>query len=141
MDILFNKGKIKLKGKVASCEVDDKATITRPDGTTFQIDAPGEYEAGGVSIVGSLFQDLNTYVVEIDDLRICVLPKYSIEKLTSELLDVLGPIDICISLNQDLAKQTDPWVVVTFAEEGLPKYSVTKDKLPADLQVVVLTSK
>ncbi len=141
MDILFNKGKIKLKGKSASCDVDDKAIITRPDGTIFQIDAPGEYEASGVSVVGSLFENLIIYVVEIEGLRITVLPKLPVEKLTAEILDALGPIDICVGQNPDLAKQTDPWVVVTSGDEGLPKYSITKDKLPSELQVVVLTSK
>lgn len=141
MDILSNKGKLKIKGKYASCDVDEKLIITRPDGTTFQIDAPGEYEAGGVSVVGNEFENLNIYVVEIEGLRICVLPNLETEKLTSEILDALGSIDICVGQKIDLAKQTDPWVAITYGEEGVPKYSITKDKLPTDLQVVVLTSK
>lgn len=141
MDILYTKGKFKLKGRSASAELDGTALITRADGSTFEVDAPGEYEAGGVSIIGVPFMDSNIYVTEIEGLRVCVLNDKIQEKLTSEILDALGPIDICISANQDLAKQTDPWVVVTLGAEGLPKYSVTHDKLPADLQVVVLTSK
>lgn len=141
MDISYIKGKVKIKGKLASCDVDDKVIISRPDGTTFQIDAPGEYEAGGVSVVGNLYQGLNLYVVEIDGLRISILPNLSSDKLTPEILDSLGSIDICVGQSLDLAKQTDPWVVITLGDGGVLKYSVTKDKLPSDLQVVVLASK
>ncbi|MBI5358492.1 hypothetical protein HZB69_02580 [Candidatus Amesbacteria bacterium] len=141
MDILYFKGKLKIKGKTASAEVDDFVVITRSDGSTFQIEAPGEYEAGGVSVVCNLYEEKNLFVVEIEGLRICVLPNLASEKLTSEIIDTLGSIDISAGPNPDLAKQTDPWVVVTNGDEGLPKYSITKDKLPADLQVVVLTSK
>ena len=141
MDILYFKEKIKIKGKTAVVEVDDFVVITRSDGSTFQIEAPGEYEAGGVSVVCNLYEEKNLYVVEIEGLRICVLLDLTGEKLTPEILDALGPIDICVGPNPDLAKQTDPWVVVTSGDEGLPKYSITKDKLPSDLQVVVLTSK
>jgi hypothetical protein len=141
MDILYFKEKIKIKGKTAVAEVDDFVVITRSDGSTFQIESPGEYEAGGVSVVCNLYEEKNLFVVEIEGLRICVLPSLTGEKLTPEILDALGPIDICVGQNPDLAKQTDPWVVVTGGDEGLPKYSITKDKLPSDLQVVVLTSK
>ena len=141
MDILYFKGKIKIKGKTAVAEVDEKVVITRADASTFQIEAPGEYEAGGVSVVCNLYEEKNLFVVEIEGLRICVLPNLASEKLTSEIIDTLGPIDIWVGPNPDLAKQTDPWVVVTSGDEGLPKYSITKDKLPSDLQVVVLTSK
>lgn len=146
MDISINKGKIKLKGKSASAEVDGGVLITRPDGTDFIIDSPGEYEAGGISVIGVAAFSTCIYVVEVDDLRICVLNSQIQEKLTSDLLDALGPIDITVSEKLDLAKQTDPYVaIITKAETGMAepvvKYSVTSEKLPQDLQVVVLTTK
>lgn len=146
MDISINKGKIKLKGKSASAEVDGGVLITRPDGTDFIIDSPGEYEAGGISVIGVSAFSTCIYVVEVDDLRICVLNSQIQEKLTSDLLDALGPIDITVSEKLDLAKQTDPYVaIITKAETGMAepvvKYSVTSEKLPQDLQVVVLTTK
>ena len=146
MDISINKGKIKIKGKSAGAEVDGGVLITRPDGTDFTIDSPGEYEAGGISVIGVAAFSTCIYVVEVDGLRICVLNSQIQEKLPSNLLDALGPIDITVSEKLDLAKQTDPYVaVITKAEPGLSepvvKYSVTLEKLPQDLQVVVLTTK
>ena len=146
MDISINKGKIKLKGKLASAEVDGGVLITRPDSTDFTIDSPGEYEAGGISVIGVAAFTTCVYVVEIESLRICVLNSQIQEKLPADLLDALGPIDITVSEKLDLAKQTDPYVaVITKAETGMSepvlKYSVTSEKLPGELQVVVLTSK
>ncbi len=143
MDISINKGKIKLKGKLASAEVDGGVLITRPDGTDFNIDNAGEYEAGGISVIGVAAFSTCIYVVEMDDLRICVLNSQIQEKLPSDLLDALGPIDITVSEKSDLAKQTDPYVaIITKAEPGTAepvlKYSVTSEKLPQELQVVVL---
>lgn len=130
MDISIIKGKIKLKGKQASCEVGEGVVITRPDNTNFVIDGFGEFEAGGISIVASL----GVTVVEIEGLRICVL-EGAAENLPTD------SIDITVSANLELAKKTDPWVVITTGAEGAPKYSISKDKLPSDLQVVVLSSK
>ena len=81
MDISINKGKIKLKDKSASVEVDGGVLITRPDGTDFTIDSPGEYEAGGVSVIGVAAFATCIYVVEIENLRICVLNSQIQEKL------------------------------------------------------------
>lgn len=137
MDISLVKGKVKIKGKLASCEVAQGIVITRPDGSTFDIAGHGEYEAGGISVVSTN----RGYVVEVEGLRICVLDLKNTAKLEPSEIDELGSIDITVCDNHELAKQTDPWVILTSGAEGAPKYSVTKDKLPSDLQVVVLTSK
>jgi hypothetical protein len=137
MDISIIKGKIKLKGKQTSCEVNSNVVITRPDGSTFEIAGQGEYEAGGITVVATS----RGYVIEIESLRVCVLDPKNSNKLEAAEIEELGSVDITVCDSQDLAKQTDPWVIVTTGGEGTPKYSVTKDKLPSDLQVVVLTSK
>ena len=130
MDISIVKGKVKLKGKQASCEVGGGAVITRPDGSNFAIDGLGEFEAAGISMVITI----GVTVVEIEGMRICIFEENA-ENLPTD------SIDITVSTNLELAKKTDPWVVITTGSEGAPKYSITKDKLPSDLQVVVLTSK
>ncbi len=143
MDISRVLGKIKLKGKSANVQIDGGVVITRPDDTSFTIDGAGEYEVGGISVIGVAAFSTCVYVVEIEDLRICVLNSQIQEKLPSDLLESLGSVDITVSEKLDLAKQTDPYViVVTKAESGMPepllKYIVTAEKLPSDLQVVVL---
>lgn len=130
MDISIIKGKVKLKGKQASCEVGDGIVITRPDGSNFDIEGFGEFEAGGISIVAAI----GVTVVEIEGLRVCILEELA-ENLPTD------SIDITVCTNLEFAKKTDPWVVITTGAEGAPKYSISKDKLPSDLQVVVLTSK
>lgn len=137
MDVSIIKGKVKLKGRGSSCEVNSNVVITRPDGTTFEIAGLGEYEAGGITVVSTT----RGYVIEIEGLRVCILDVKNTAKLESSEIDELGSIDITVCDNQDLAKQTDPWVIITTGTDGAPKYSISKEKLPSDLMIVVLTSK
>lgn len=143
MEITLAKNNaLRLKGRQALVEYDQTVEITRADGTKFSVDGLGEYEAGGVSVVATI----GGFVIEIENLRVCVLDPKLTEKLTPEILDEIGAVDITVSPNLDLAKQTDPWVAITAtADPSLPepvlRYIVTADKLPSDLQVVVLVAK
>lgn len=130
----------KVKGKTASVIVSsDKITIEPAGKPPFNVTDPGEYEVGGVSVLsfGS-----GVSVVEIDNLRIIFLGS---EKPSDETISEAGSIDIAVSINVDVAKAVDPWIAVTTTPvsgiEALPKLSTTSDKLPSDLQVVVLSSR
>ena len=48
VDITFNKGVFKIKGKTGVVAVGEKIVIN----DNFTIDGPGEYEVGGVSVIG-----------------------------------------------------------------------------------------
>lgn len=130
----------KVKGKAASVAVSLGKVVIEPTGkSSFTVSEPGEYEVGGVSVL-SFGTGVN--VVEIDNLRIIFLGS---EKPSDEIISEAGSIDIAVSVNVDVAKAVDPWIAVTTAPvsgiEPLPKLSTTSDKLPPDLQVVVLSSK
>jgi L-ascorbate metabolism protein UlaG (beta-lactamase superfamily) len=152
----------------------------------FIISGPGEYEVGGISVIGvPTFHDdqqgkargLNTvFVIEIDGLRIAHLGDLG-HKFSDDQLEDMGPIDILLipvggfyTIDAKTAKevigQVDPWVVIPmhYSQPGLtvdnitgvdaflqemgktgilpiPKYAVSVDKLPEDLQVIVLEKK
>lgn len=137
MDILnLGTNHYKLKGKTASAVVLGNKVTIEPSG--FVISDPGEYEVGGVSVLS--FGD-SVFVVEIDNLRIIFLSQKPSEQIVAEA----GAIDIAVSDNIDVAKSVDPWIAVTTTPvagvEAMPKLTTTSDKLPPDLQVVVLSSK
>jgi len=158
-------------------------------GIKLKIDGPGEYEVGGVSVIGvhtahdeSQGQERggNTvYVIEMEGVRLVHLGDLG-HKLTQEQLQEIGPVDVAIvpvggfyTINAKLAaevvKQLDPRVVIpmhyqqagldpkTFKDlagvdeflkemaktevQPVPKLTITADKLPAEMQVVVLERK
>lgn len=156
------------------------------EGNPFVVNGPGEFEIGGVSIIGAATwhdeQDgkergVNTaYVIEIDEMRIAHLGDLG-HSLSQEQLDDLGSVDIAMipvggkytidaKKAVELVKQLDPWIVIPMhykqegiAVEGLagveeflkemgkpdlvsiPKLLITPDKMPEELEVIVLERK
>lgn len=122
------------------------------------VDGPGEYEVGGVSIVGKALGEVTTYYIKIDGMTILHLG--SIDKPLSDTdFDTYPSIDVLLvpvmrEVSEMVAK-FEPKVVVPIAfdqaslaeflkemgKDGIksqPKLSITKEKLPAELEVVVL---
>ncbi len=96
----------------------------------FVIDSPGEYEVGGVSVIGLVG---GGYVVEMDGMRLCTATKST----------EAGAIDILLlpELDAEMVKQIDPWVIMTTGkEEGMAKYTISRDKLPTELTTIWLTN-
>lgn len=152
----------------------------------YVIDGPGEYEVGGVSVVGintahddqnGAERGMNTvYVIEMEGLRVAHLGDLG-HKLTEDQLDEIGPIDIVLlpvggkftldaKQAAEVTRQIDPWIVIPMhyqqagvSLEGLagvdeflkemgkpeitavPKFAITAERLPEDLQIVVLSTK
>lgn len=139
MDFTLSDNKLLLKGKTFQVDISEKGVNI---GGKFLIDAPGEYEVGGVSVVGIV--GVPAFVIEVEGLRIFVCIQ-SFEKLSETQLSEVGSVDVSWTPNLELSKQVDPWVILTKAmigdENAVNKYSLTKEKLPANLQIVALTTK
>lgn len=167
----------------------DHNAVNKVGGNPFIITGPGEYEVGGVSVIGvPTFHDdkeggerggNTVYVVEIDGLRIVHMGDLG-HKLTQEQLDEIGPVGIALvpvggtytidaKIASEVVKQLEASVVIpmhyqqpgmdagtfgslTGVEDFLkemsktdvapiPKYVITGEKLPTELQVVVLEKK
>lgn len=162
MDIsLADSKSFKIKTKAASVLVGEVIKIDRTESDQFVIDAAGEYEVSGISVVGLSVGNAIFYVVEAEGMRIAVVGK-SDKKLLAENLSELGSIDIALiptdmdaKIAVEIARQLDPWVMIpsgfnptvflkelgTTAYEPVPKYSISKDKLPTELAVVILSAK
>jgi L-ascorbate metabolism protein UlaG (beta-lactamase superfamily) len=132
-------------------------------GNPFVMDSPGEIEARGVSVVGVATDAGTVFVIELEGLRIAHLGDL-VHKLSTEQLAEIGPIDVVMvalgSSAAELVHQVDPWVAIPMGfEQGsvelaaflkemgktevipMAKYLISVDKLPEDLQVVVLERK
>lgn len=110
----------------------DHNAVEKVGGNPFVIKGPGEYEVGGVSVIGvATFHDNSqgadrgpntVYVIEMDNLRIAHLGDLG-HKLTQDQLDQIGSTDIVLvpvgghftidaKTAADVVKQLDPWVVI-----------------------------
>jgi L-ascorbate metabolism protein UlaG (beta-lactamase superfamily) len=156
------------------------------EGNPFMVTGPGEYEVGGVSVIGvATWHDeqngqergMNTvYVIEMDGLRVAHLGDLG-HGFSQQQLEELGSIDVALvpvggyytidaKKAAEVVKQLDPWVVIPmhYKQEGVnvanlvgveeflkemgkpetvpvPKFVISTDKLPEELQVVVLEKK
>ena len=126
MDISYTRGQFKIKGKTGSVLAGNEKIIIE-GGQPFEINQPGEYEVGGVSVIGLVG---GGYVVEMDGLRLCTATKSA----------DAGAIDVALlsELDMEIVKQIDPRVVVTIGKEGVAKYIISRDKLPTELTTVCL---
>ena len=158
----------------------------RVKGEPFVINGPGEYEVGGVSVIGvPTFHDAQggkerginaVYVIEIDGMRIAHMGDLG-HKLSQEQLEEIGSIDVVMvpvggvfTIDPkdavEVVRQVDPWIVIpmhyriegdTFGKLAtledflkeigkpdvlpIPKLVISNDKLPEEMQVVVLERK
>jgi L-ascorbate metabolism protein UlaG (beta-lactamase superfamily) len=164
----------------------DHNAVDKVKGHQFVIDGPGEYEVGGISVIGvPTFHDdaggekrgANTaYVIEIEGLRIVHLGDLG-HKLSQETLEEIGSVDVALvpvggnytidaKTAKEVVAQVDPWIVIPmhyqmnellmkdiapvedFLKEmgkpdvvPIPKLSLSLDKLPTEMQIVVLEKK
>lgn len=133
--------------------------------TGFRIDGPGEYEIKEVSVIGVANGDKTIYVIEVEGLRVCYVGGVS-QKLVQDQLEEMGSIDILLlpvggegeadpKLAVEVLRQVDPWIAIpTLGEtanflkelgkeniEPVAKLSITSEKLPSELTVMLLEKK
>ena len=124
----------------------------------YVVNGPGEYEIKGVGIIGHSTDKATIYRFEIDGVSIVHLGNIQ-RALTAAEVDMLDGVDILLtppgSFVGSLITEIEPSVVIpmgytneeraAFLKEmgkedvvAQPKLSITKDKLPEQMQVVIL---
>jgi len=133
----------------------------------FVIDSPGEYEVGGIFVLGTAGEKATFYVISMDDLRLVFLGGLS-GKLSDKQIEEINGVDILFlpvgdKKNLSAAKQAleiinqvEPKIIIPMnyqslsgflkelgQEEKAPldKLLMTKDKLPLEKEVVVLNAR
>jgi len=122
------------------------------EGDPLIINGPGEYEIKGVKLNGIHKNSGIVYTGRIDTMYICIAQsssitstKDAIEECEIAIIDAETPVDqkILAAMNVKVAilygtRAQDS--IKTFGKELNPvtKYSITKDKLPAEMEIVLL---
>ena len=122
------------------------------ENTAVIINGPGEYEIKGIKISGHKKEEAVTYTARIDNIKIGIVKASALPKTK----DVLEDLDIVIVEadvipDQKLIAALNAKVIILSglsAQEGaktlgkevspITKYVATKDKLPSEMEVVVL---
>ena len=121
------------------------------------IDGPGEYEVGGVSINGISMGNATIYAIKMDGIVLLHLGKHDkafsdsqIEKLpaadivftpaSKEIADTLAKLEpkIIIPMYEDGALESFLKEIGKDSIKPQSKLTVTREKLPAEMEVVVL---
>lgn len=114
----------KLKGKTATILTQNSSFKVEVEKTVkMEISEPGEYEVGGISIIGLTLGLNKIFVFEIDGLRIAYLGNFS-EATSDEKVSQLGSIDVVIINVGESTKESvkvvsgiDPYFVLPFSQK------------------------
>lgn len=133
-----------LKGKDNELTIESSKIKT----SSIEINGPGEYEVGGVQILGvnGAGETVN-YKIKIDGLNIAVILGQGNEEAFGDVDVLLATVNLA-----QLVLKLEPRIVVVWGTEGntllkeigkegvtpLPKLTVKQDKLPQELEAVWL---
>lgn len=128
---------------------------TRVNESRIVIEGPGEYEVSGVKVSGIKSDGDTIYSLFSDNVGILLAKASSLEKISKDkLLDYkIVIINADSFLNQTLITAMEPSIVILYAEkkkEGArllgkenaaisSKISISEDKLPEELEVMILS--
>lgn len=141
-----------------SHEHKDHSTLLSIEGNPYIINGPGEYEVKGVGVVGHATNQNTIYRIEIDGVAIVHLGRLDRTLTTAEVdeLDGVHILMIPIDVTQAVAviNEIEPSIVIPMqyeksqldaflkeiGKEVVPqaKLTISKDKMPEVMQVVVL---
>ena len=152
MDIqLIGKGLFKLKGKTASIITDFSSfKVEVEKQVKMEISEPGEYEVGGISILGMQFGENKIFVFEIDGLRVAYLGEFK-GSFSDAQVSEIGNIDILIipEGGEKIIEQIDPYFVIAVNYQGslpvekMDKFSLKREDILEDqgTKIVLLPTK
>jgi L-ascorbate metabolism protein UlaG (beta-lactamase superfamily) len=163
MDITYlGHSSFRIKGKNATVIMggDGKMSVADRGGEDpYSIGGAGEYEIKGVGVIGITTAGTIIYHVEVDGVTVVHLGTLD-HALTGAAVDALDGVDILMvpvsSVAISVISEIEPSIVIpmqhdpdqlrAFLKEigkedvaAQPKFSVTKDKIPEQMQVVVLS--
>jgi len=142
-----------------SLDPPDRHAVSQIEGPAYIVHGPGEYEIKGVGVIGRAVEKNTIYHIEIDGVSVVHLGNLS-RTLTAADVDSLDGVDILLVPVGEHAvaviNEIEPSIVIPMLSGGgtaladflkeigkedvvpQPKLSITKDKLPEQMQVVIL---
>ncbi len=163
----LSQSSIKIKGKQAAIAIDpDNKTVadfviellssgtklSLVEGQRLLISGPGEFEVGGIKVSGTGKQGALVYTIRVDNVDVCLSTPEGLKAAGEKLKEAqIVIVNANTSVDSSSITSLAPSVVVLYGEhavEGVKalgkepnkvsKYVTTLEKLPTELEVVVL---
>lgn len=129
------------------------ADLSRVTDYRVVIKSPGEYEVGGIKISAIDLDGSTVYVLTVDNVDILLAKTSSVTKVSEKLKEYqIAIFNVDSEINQTVVTALEPRVVILYGEKAteaakalgkvdaqvLQKFSAAEDKLPEEMQVVLL---
>lgn len=162
---LLQKDGLKIKGKSGVLAVDhidnkgsyqafvvlNKGTDQHPE-DHIVIAGPGEYEVSGIKLTGLSSETGMIYIITIDGVKVALGMLSSLNKMQSKVQEPDVVIALCDATDASFLTSLAVHAVVLYGEQAdavahtfgdehiktMTKYSTTKEKLPAEVETVLL---
>lgn len=130
-----------------------KATVSKVEGYRLVVEGPGEFEVSGVKISAFELANHVSYDIRVDGVEILVTQAEVLQTAADKAKDFhIVVIRTDLPLNQSVITALSPQVVVLYGDkakeeaktlgkeitQSVSKYQTTVEKLPAEMEVVVL---
>lgn len=118
------------------------------------IKSPGEYEVGGIKISAIDIDGSTVYALTVDNVDVLLAKTSSVTKVSEKLKEYqIAIFNVDSEINQTVVTALEPRVVILYGEKAaeaakalskgdaqvLQKFSASEDKLPEEMQVIVLS--
>ncbi len=132
----------------------DNVDLSRVTDYRVVIKSPGEYEVGGIKISAIGMDGSTIYGLTVDNVDILLAKTSSVTKVSEKLKEYqIAIFNVDSEINQTVVTALEPRVVILYGEKAtdaakalgkedaqvLQKFSAAEDKLPEEMQVVVLS--
>lgn len=131
----------------------DNVNLSKVTDYRVVIKSPGEYEVGGIKISAIDMDGSIVYGLIVDNVNIILAKTSSITKVSEKLKEYqIAIFNVDSEINQTVVTALEPRVVILYGEKTidaakalgkedaqvLQKFNVAEDKLPVEMQVIVL---
>jgi len=131
----------------------DSVNLSKVTDYRVVIKSPGEYEVGGIKISAIDIDGSTVYGLTVDNVDVLLAKTSSVAKVSEKLKEYQVAIfNVDSEINQTVVTALEPRVVILYGEKAadaakalgkedaqvLQKFSAAEDKLPEEMQVVLL---
>jgi hypothetical protein len=129
------------------------ADLTKVTDYRVVIKSAGEYEVGGIKVTGISIEGNTVYDLRIDNVNVILSRTSFLNKISDKIKEYdVAIFNVDSEINQTVVTALEPSVVILYGDNtteavkslgvgnvvSSQKYSVTEDKLPEEMQVVLL---
>lgn len=131
----------------------DDQSVAKIEGSRITIKGPGEYEVAGVKVSTTVIDDQQVAKIDVDGVKVLIGSGSSIEKMHDKIEEAqILVVNSNNEFNHSTLTSLEPNVLILYGDKRMEvakslgkeetlkatKYSTTADKLPQEMEVILL---